>query len=119
MNAIHENNNNEDLVYDCEKLLHLLQSITHTESTAIQSKINLYLKELLDVEYVLIVPLLPASEETPTLSEGLIHVVNDKVLEKEFRFSVSCDFTNRAIYGTSASERVHKTILRAQRKKFH
>lgn len=85
MNADHENNN--EFVYDTLKLLQLLESIsTTTESTILQSKINLYLKDLLSVEYVLIVPLLPATEET---QEGLIQVVNDNVLEKEFRFSVS------------------------------
>lgn len=85
MNADHENNN--EFVYDTLKLLQLLESIsTTTESTILQSKINLYLKDLLSVEYVLIVPLLPANEDT---QEGLIQVVNDNVLEKEFRFSVS------------------------------
>lgn len=54
-----------------------------TESTILQSIINMHLKELLDTPYVLMVPLLPSSEE------GLIQVVNDQILEKEFRFSVS------------------------------
>lgn len=73
-----------DFVYDTLKLLQLLESISLvTESTSLQSIINLYLKELLGAKYVLMVPLLPSSEE------GLIQVVNDQILEKEFRFSVS------------------------------
>lgn len=80
-----ENNQSADeLVYDKSKLLELLESLSLvTESETIQSKINIYLKELLDVPHVLMVPLLPSS------GEGLIQVVNDTKLEKEFRFSVS------------------------------
>lgn len=75
---------NSDLVYDTSKLLTLLESISLvTESTELQSIINCHLKELLGATYVLMVPLLPESEE------GLIQVVNDQILEKEFRFSVS------------------------------
>lgn len=74
--------------YDSAKLLQLLESLSSiSESTILQSKINLFLKDLLSVEYCLIVPLLPASCEDT--QEGLIQVVNDTVLEKEFRFSVS------------------------------
>lgn len=77
---------NNDLIYDTSKLLKLLESISLvTESTTLQAIINCHLKELLGAQYVLMVPLLPASEE------GLIQVVNDQILEKEFRFSVSCD----------------------------
>ncbi|KAG5676827.1 hypothetical protein PVAND_006634 [Polypedilum vanderplanki] len=92
MNPIYEKNNDHKLVYDYEKLLSLLQNISENitnDSIKLQSQINMYLKELLQVEYVLIVPLLPASDETQTLSEGLIQVVNDKILDKEFRFSVN------------------------------
>jgi hypothetical protein len=78
----------EELVFDSSKLLQLLESIsTVCESQALQSKINLFIKEILNVEYVLIVAILPASCENTR--EGLIQVVNDNVLEKEFRFSVS------------------------------
>lgn len=82
-----ENNQSaNDLVYDTSKLLRLLQSISLvTESKVLQSNINIYLKDLLQTPYVLMVPLLPPSEE------GLIQVVNDQVLEKEIRFSVSFD----------------------------
>lgn len=82
-----ENNQSADeLVYDKNKLLELLQSLSLvTESTTLQSIINVYLKEILDVPHVLMVPLLPSS------GEGLIQVVNDQKLEKEFRFSVSCE----------------------------
>lgn len=82
-----ENNQSaNDLVYDTSKLLRLLQSISLvTESKVLQSNINIYLKDLLETPYVLMVPLLPPSEE------GLIQVVNDQVLEKEIRFSVSFD----------------------------
>lgn len=82
-----ENNQSvNDFVYDTSKLLKLLQSISLvTESTTLQSIINIYLKELLDAPYVLMVPLLPSSEE------GLIQVVNDEIIEKEIRFSVSYD----------------------------
>lgn len=85
MESIEENNQStSELVHDTTKLLQLLQSISLvTESTMLQSIINVYLKELLDAPFVLIVPLLPPSEE------GLIQVVNDQVLEKEIRFSVS------------------------------
>lgn len=72
-----------DFVYDTSKLLKLLESISLvTESTALQSIINLYLKDLLGAPFVLMVPLLPSSEE------GLIQIVNDQPLEKEFRFTV-------------------------------
>lgn len=90
MNSVHENENNHENSFDGSiNLLELLESINSngfSEPTVVQSKINLYLKELFDVEYVLLVPVLPASTTT---SEGLIQVVNDKVLEKEFRFSVN------------------------------
>lgn len=80
------NQSTNDLVYDTSKLLRLLQSISLvTESKVLQSNINIYLKDLLETPYVLMVPLLPPSEE------GLIQVVNDQVLEKEIRFSVSFD----------------------------
>lgn len=73
-----------DFVFDTSKLLELLQSISDvTESTKLQILINIFLKEQLDASYVLMVPVLPSSEE------GLIQVVNDRVLEKEIRFSVS------------------------------
>lgn len=89
MNLVHGNNNSLDNKFDNPiKLLELLESINSngfSEPTLLQSKINLYLKKLLNVEYVLLVPVLPASSQT---SEGLIQVVNDNVLEKEFRFSV-------------------------------
>lgn len=75
---------NQNFVYDTSKLLELVESISFvTDSTVLQSKINIYLKDLLDAPFVLMVPLLPESEE------GLIQVVNDQILEKEFRFSVS------------------------------
>lgn len=75
---------NQSFVYDTAKLLELIESISFiTDSTILQSKINVYLKELLDAPYVLMVPLLPESEE------GLIQVVSEQILEKEFRFSVS------------------------------
>lgn len=78
------NQSTNDFVNDTSKLLRLLQSISLvTESKVLQSIINIYLKELLEAPYVLMVPLLPSSEE------GLIQVVNDRVLEKEIRFSVS------------------------------
>lgn len=85
MESIEENNRSaSEFVSDTAKLLQLLQSISLvTESTMLQSLINNYLRELFDAPYVLMVPLLPASEE------GLIQVVNDQVLEKEIRFSVS------------------------------
>lgn len=85
MESIEENNQSAtEFVYDSSKLLQLLESISIvTDSTTLQSAINVYLKELLDTPHVLMVPLLPASEE------GLIQVVNDQILEKEFRFSVS------------------------------
>jgi hypothetical protein len=54
-----------------------------TDSIALQSRINIYLKEILDVPYVFMVPLLRESNET------LIQVVNDRRLDKELRFSVS------------------------------
>ena len=75
---------NPSFVYDTAKLLQLIESVSFvTDSTVLQSKINVYLKDLLEASYVLMVPLLPESEE------GLIQVVNDQILEKEFRFSVS------------------------------
>lgn len=75
---------NQSFVYDTTKLLQLIESISFiTNSTVLQSKINVYLKDLLEAPYVLMVPLLPESEE------GLIQVVNDQILEKDFRFSVS------------------------------
>lgn len=85
MTTIEENNQSKsDFVYDTSKLLKLLESIALvSESCSLQSIINIHLKELLGAEYVLMVPLLPSSEE------GLIQVVNDQILEKEFRFSVS------------------------------
>lgn len=86
MESNEENNqsSSDDLVYDTSKLLQLLESISSvTDSTVLQSMINIYLKQLLDTPYVLMVPLLPQSEE------GLIQVMNDQILEKEFRFSVS------------------------------
>lgn len=92
MNLVHENNNdiNHETNFDSSlNLLELLESINSngfSEPTVLQAKINIYLKELLNVEYVLLVPVLPASSTT---SEGLIQVVNDTVLEKEFRFSVN------------------------------
>jgi hypothetical protein len=99
MNLFHENGNNNNIddkmnhtannVDNTLKLLDLLEEINSngfSEPTVLQSKINLYLKNLLNVEYVLLVPVLPANSTT---SEGLIQVVNDKVLDKEFRFSVS------------------------------
>lgn len=83
MESIDESN--QILVYDTSKLLKLMESISFvTNSTLLQSKINVYLKDLLEAQFVLLVPLLPESEE------GLIQVVNDQILEKEFRFSVSC-----------------------------
>lgn len=86
MNLVHGNNN---VQFDnSTMLLELLESINSngfSEPTVLQSKINIYLKKLLNVDYVLLVPVLPASCAT---SEGLIQVVNDHVLEKEFRFSV-------------------------------
>lgn len=84
MESNEENNQStSDFVYDTSKLLKLLESMSLvTESTALQSIINLYLKELLGTPYVLIVPLLPSSEE------GLIQIINDQPLEKEFRFTV-------------------------------
>jgi hypothetical protein len=92
MNLVHGNNNdiNNEQFDSSAKILELLESINSngfSEPTVLQSKINLYLKKLLNVEYVLLVPVLPAS--SPSTSEGLIQVVNDNVLEKEFRFSVS------------------------------
>lgn len=90
MNTNHENNN--ELVYDSQKILTLLEEISYTvtDSKILQSKINVFLKDLLEVEYVFQVPLLPSNEEdTQEQSEGLIQVVNDRFLEKEFRFSVS------------------------------
>jgi hypothetical protein len=82
MESIDESN--QSFVYDTAKLLQLIESISFvTNSTVLQSKINVYLKDLLDAPYVLMVPLLPESQE------GLIQVVNDQILEKEFRFSVS------------------------------
>lgn len=54
-----------------------------TDSITLQGRINLHLKEILDVPYVFMVPLLPES------NEGLIQVVNDRLLDKELRFSVS------------------------------
>lgn len=91
MNLVHENNNeiNNDHFDSSTKILELLESINSngfSELTVLQSKINLYLKKLLNVDYVLLVPVLPVSSTT---SEGLIQVVNDRVLDKEFRFSVS------------------------------
>lgn len=93
MNLVHESNNHdinhENNLDSSLNLLELLESINSngfSEPTVLQAKINLYLKELFNVEYVLLVPVLPAS---PTTSEGLIQVVNDAVLEKEFRFSVN------------------------------
>lgn len=85
MESNEENNQSaNDLVYDTRKLLRLLESISLiTESKVLQSIINVYLKDLLGAPYVLIVPLLPESQE------GLIQVVNDQILEKEIRFSVS------------------------------
>jgi hypothetical protein len=75
---------NQSFVYDTTKLLELIESISIiTDSTVLQSKINVYLKDLLEAPYVLMVPLLPESQE------GLIQVVTDQILEKEFRFSVS------------------------------
>ena len=90
-NAVHESNNeiNANQMDSSTMLLQLLESINesdHSEPTILQSKINLYLKKLLKVEHVLLVPVLPSSSTT---SEGLIQVVNDRKLEKEFRFSVS------------------------------
>lgn len=70
--------------YDTVKILELLQSISLlTDSLELQSKINVYLKDLLESRFCLMVPLLSAS------SEGLIQVINSKTLEKEIRFSVS------------------------------
>lgn len=85
MELIEENNQSaSELVFDSTKLLRLVESISVvTDSKTLQSAINVYLKELLDTPYVMMVPLLPASEE------GLIQVVNDQILEKEIRFSVS------------------------------
>lgn len=90
MNLVHENNNDINHEKNSFNLLELLESINSngfSEPTVIQSKINLYLKELLQVEYVLTVPVLPTNSSTT--SEGLIQVINDNVLEKEFRFSVN------------------------------
>lgn len=89
MEPSEENNQSaNDFVYDTSKLLRLLQSISVvTESRCLQSIINVYLKGLLETPYVLMVPLLPSSEE------GLIQVVNDQTLEKEIRFSVSSNAT--------------------------
>lgn len=86
MESIVENNQatTNEFVYDTSKLLKLMESISLiTDSTILQSIINVYLKELLEAPYVLMVPLLPTSEE------GLIQVVNGQILEKEIRFSVS------------------------------
>jgi hypothetical protein len=85
MESIDESNRStNDFVYDTSKLLQLLDSISPiTDSTKLQCKVNLYLKELLETPHVLMVPLLQDSQE------GLIQVVNDRILEKEFRFSVS------------------------------
>lgn len=84
MESEENNQSAPEFVYDTSKLLELLQSLSLvTESCTLQSIINVYLKELLDVPHVLMVPLLPSS------GEGLIQVVNDQKLEKEFRFSVS------------------------------
>ncbi|CRK94403.1 CLUMA_CG007910, isoform A [Clunio marinus] len=86
MESLVDNNDSNDFVHDTSKLLKLLESVNNvTDSTTLQSMINLYLKDLLETPYVLMVPLLPASEE------GLIQVVNDQVLEKDFRFSVSIE----------------------------
>jgi RNA polymerase-interacting CarD/CdnL/TRCF family regulator len=78
------NQSTNDFAYDTSKLLQLLESISPiTDSTLLQRKVNVYLKELLETPHVLMVPLLQESQE------GLIQVVNDRTLDKEFRFSVS------------------------------
>lgn len=101
MESNEENNQSaNDFVYDTPKLLRLLESISIvTESKVLQSIINTYLKELLDTPYVLIVPLLPSSEE------GLIQVVNDRVLEKEIRFSVSFHLAFIDLYQVKAKKK--------------
>lgn len=92
-NVSDKNNSNGEVVGDNEiefksnthNILSLLEEISlTTDSLIVQTKINVYLKNLLDTPHVIIVPLLPESEE------GLIQVINDRVLEKEFRFSVRC-----------------------------
>lgn len=90
-NVSDKNNSNGEVVGDNEvefksnthNMLSLIEEISlTTDSLIVQTKINVYLKNLLDTPHVIIVPLLPESEE------GLIQVINDRVLEKEFRFSV-------------------------------
>jgi hypothetical protein len=85
MESTEENNQStNDFAYDTSKLLQLLESISPiTDSTLLQRKVNVYLKELLETPHVFMVPLLQESQE------GLIQVVNDRQLDKEFRFSVS------------------------------
>lgn len=68
-------------------IIDLLAMISSTtDSIALQSRINMHLKELLAVPYVFMVPLLTLDSNQ---TEGLIQVVNDRVLDKELRFSVS------------------------------
>lgn len=79
------------LPLDTKTFLKLMQSNTKLFATKINYSINtnllfsfhFQLKNLLNAPFVFLVPLLPSSDE------GLIQVVNDQILEKEIRFSVS------------------------------
>lgn len=69
---------------DRTSIMELLAKISYTsDSIELQGHINEYLKKSLEVPHVFMVPLLPES------NEGLIQVINARVLEKEIRFSVS------------------------------
>lgn len=73
--------------HEMSSVLEELLSLTScaTDSVVLQSHINEAFRKILNVPYVFMVPLLTFPES----NEGLIQVINDRVLEKEIRFSVS------------------------------
>lgn len=79
-----ENRENSDHTNIME-LLKIISCVSN--SLELQGYINMYLKKLLHVPHVFMVPIVDSS--LPESNEGLIQVVNDRVLEKEIRFSVS------------------------------
>ncbi|XP_063702295.1 cGMP-dependent 3',5'-cyclic phosphodiesterase-like [Culicoides brevitarsis] len=75
---------NQQLTSDAGKILQLIEKLSATtDSIELQIIINNHLKTLTNASYVFLVPLLPPN------NEGLIQVINDKILEKEVRFLVS------------------------------
>lgn len=68
-----------------DDLVRLLSSVSRApDSLILQSTINEAVRKFLNFpEHVFMIPLIPDT------NEGLIQVINDRVLEKEIRFSVS------------------------------